>query len=72
MDEIKKIFEDEREIKGIYSDEGREGWTVGKTVTKIIPYQENGEMAPITWLAVYKNENIIVRIAARGVQIHYL
>lgn len=34
-------------------------------VTKIEPYHENGEMAPVLWLKIYCNEKIVSRINSK-------
>ena len=50
---------------GFYARVGSKG------VTKIIAYDEAGEMAPVPWLAVYKGDKLWNRIAARHVRIEY-
>lgn len=40
-------------------------------VTKITPYEENGHMAPITWIAIEKGEEIYARFPADKAVIFY-
>ena len=41
-------------------------------VTKIVPYSEDGQMAGVPWLAVYRDEVIIMRVNCATVEsIHY-
>ena len=62
---METIIEDKREITGLLT---MNGWTylsdsgMSFDVTKIVPYHENGQMAPIVWFALYNNEKIIGRI----------
>lgn len=47
-------------------------WQVGfGGVTEIIVYDDNGEMAMIPWVAIYRGHEIITRIPARCVGIKY-
>lgn len=47
-------------------------WCVGRnSVEKIEAYEENGQMAPIVWLAVYRNGVIAVRVPAQNFVIAY-
>lgn len=65
--EIPSILEDEREIKRIvWPDDAIR--TVGKDCEKIIPYEEKRWG---TWLAVYKNGVIQMRISAARLVIMY-
>jgi len=48
------------------------GYSVGVNgVSRIEPYHENGEMAPVAWLAVFIGDTIIARVPARMVFIVY-
>ena len=40
-------------------------------VTSIIPYNENGQMAAVPWIAVYKGEKIVARFDAVNIVIKY-
>ena len=73
LDEIKKIIDDERPIKGISLNNKHGGnFHVGQLgVTKIVPYGENGMGAHITWIAVYAGEEITARIAPNTASIYY-
>jgi hypothetical protein len=60
-----RTIDDERPIKGVYFDDCREGVTVGHAgTTAIVPYYENGEMAPVVWFAVYKGKHLHARLNA--------
>jgi hypothetical protein len=67
---IQLIEEDDREISKIFKD-----WfmiTVGENgVTKIIPYHEYGQMAYVTWFAIYKGDFLWTRIDSAGLGIEY-
>jgi len=45
----------------IYSVGGKAG------ITDIIAYDENGELAPVPWIAVYKGDFLFARMPARQV-----
>lgn len=65
---------DDRPIQAIYLPEAPESefYTVGHDgVTKIEAIEENGEMAPVPWLEVYKREEVVMRSAARHWIIEY-
>lgn len=40
-------------------------------VTKITPYDENGEMSHVPWLAIWKGDVVTLRCAARDMTISY-
>lgn len=62
-----KIVEDNREIESIVL-ESPYSFSVGEGgIESIKPYQENGEMAAITWFAVYAADKIIARVSSRYV-----
>lgn len=59
-------------IAAYWLEEGPVGYRVGQNgVTKIEAYDENGDMAPTPWLAIFKGEKIVMRIAAANMSIHY-
>lgn len=61
---IETIFEDTRPIKSLYWPDDQ-NVTVGKGgVEQIIPYQEMGQMAGVTWFVVYEKGAITYRINA--------
>ncbi len=68
-----KIIDDTRAIKRITLEGEDSFYEVGSTVGKIVPYEENGEMAAITWFAIYSRENkpypisIIARVNSKFV-----
>lgn len=68
------IMHDAREIREIHlsGDYQTDAYEVGKYgVTKIIPYEESGEYSLLTFLAIYKGEDIAVRLPARNMVIYY-
>jgi len=72
MDYLKKIYEDERPIQGIYFDEGRVGWSSGAQITRIRPYTELEAMSScVTWFTVFEGDQIVARVPSRMVQVHY-
>ena len=67
---VLRIIQDERPIDNILADD----WMASvhlDGVTAIVPYEECGEMAHVTWLAVYVDDEIKYRIPARLCQIEY-
>ena len=64
MTTAERIITDKRKIKSAWIDAPDEtGATVGYSgVTSIKPYEENGEMAAVTWLAVYKDDALVKRL----------
>lgn len=61
MATIHRIIDDARPIRAVFG--GQNNFCVGfNGVTKIEPYEESGQMAPVTWLAVYKGDELIFRI----------
>lgn len=62
-----KVIEDKRKIRQLGFDYG-EPITVGKNdVTEIKPYNENGEMAHVTWFAIVKNDEVVEKINGKYV-----
>lgn len=69
-----KIAEDTREIVQIHAtgDHQTSNYTVGQDgVTKIIPYSEYGEFSMLTFMAIYKGEEIAARLGAGNLHIYY-
>ena len=62
------IIQDKRKIKSIHlAQEGIfvNSWIareVGWWVEEIVPYHENGEMAPVIWFAIYSGGKIVRRV----------
>lgn len=64
---MKTIIQDEREIAYIRTTSGN---TFSYTDYKIIPYHENGEMAPVIWFAIVDEDgNTEFRINGKYVEI---
>ena len=69
-EEIKAIYDDKREIKALWDCGGNEYYEVGRrNVTKIIPCTENGEMALVTWFAVYCGACLKYRVNGKYVEV---
>jgi hypothetical protein len=59
---------DPREIESLLVPDGHLIAQVGYCgVTKIRPYQEAGQMAYVTWFAVYAGDTIVERVNSAGV-----
>lgn len=78
MDIIQNIVGDLRRIKSVWDVSGQVGASVGLSlarepiVTDIRPYYENGQMASVTWFAVFAGDEIIARLnAAHMAEIRY-
>ena len=73
VNDMKKIHEDDREIKGIYwNDHDGSCLIVGQCgCTKIEAYAEGGMHCDISFLACYKGDEIFSKIPAWQVQINY-
>jgi len=62
---IPKIAKDPSRIQSAWGDDGETGATVGRDgVTRIEAYEENGQMAPVPWLAVFKSGRCVQRLNA--------
>lgn len=70
---MSKLSEDRRPIESIWYDDEEHGnfWVGRLGVTRIEPYDEYGEMAPVPWLAVYKGDFLMARVPARKVTVVY-
>lgn len=63
------IMKDPRAISAIYAPGEGSSWMVGATkITKIEPYEENGQMAPVLWFEVWKGDHLFVRVNAAHVE----
>jgi hypothetical protein len=67
------LSQDDRPIVAIYWPvEGVAGFRVGECgTTRIEAYDESGHMANIPWLAVFKGDEIVCRVPADHVSVHY-
>lgn len=73
-DRIPTIMQDDRPIQALYfNDAEGSALRLGTgTVKAFRPYEENGEMAPVTWIAVIDfSDKITRRVPARMVEIEY-
>lgn len=58
---MKSILSDKRQIKKVATQ--NEWWQLGtQGVTEILPVEENGQMAPVPWFAVKRDNQIITRV----------
>lgn len=64
------IFDNEHLIKSVCTiGENFKLWNVGERgITKIIPYREAGQMAHVPWLAIYRGDNIVLRVNCIAVE----
>lgn len=63
---MNRVMDDTSTIKSAWG-EGQTGATVGMAgVTRIEPYEENGQMAPVTWLAVFRGDTVVARLNMAG------
>ena len=74
-----RIIDDPRPIQAAQTESEEIGARVDSVksvkkdpVTKIEPYEENGELAPVTWLRVWKGERLVARLnVAKMAEIKY-
>jgi hypothetical protein len=69
-----ELSKDPRPIQAIYWPmEGAGGYRVGDAsgATRIEAYDENGQMAAVPWVAVFKGDDLICRVPADQVSVHY-
>lgn len=70
-----RIIDDKAEIYSIEElgrDQNYFAWKVGaRGVTAITPYEENGQMASITWLAIMQGDFVAARVPADKFAIVY-
>jgi hypothetical protein len=60
-----------RALRGMSGD--KLDFEVGQRgVTKIVAYDENGQMSHVPWLAIYVGEKIWLRMPAVGIAVYYL
>lgn len=74
MSAIKTIIQDDREILIIHKsgDDQTDAYRVGhQGITKIVPYEENGQYCMLPFLAVYKGDVILARLPASDLFIQY-
>lgn len=67
---MKKIIEDKRPIKRLYI-KGNTCYSIiagGEFCDSIEAYEENGELAPVTWFAIIKDGIVAFRINGHYVQ----
>jgi len=75
---IDQILQDTRPVRMIvwFNDEstevgGKAAAHDDRVVTSIMPYYENGEMAGITWFAIYAGDELVGRVPANQVAVYY-
>lgn len=76
MSDIQPIHMDPRPIDAIWHPgEGAGGWTTSPgyrfSCDKIVAYAENGQMSPVPFYAVYRGDEIVARVPAQMVEVHY-
>lgn len=67
----KSVVDEDREISEVHYPRSG-GFVVGEEdITKIEAYEENGQMAPVPWIAVYRKGELYRRIPAQRLTICY-
>ena len=67
-----RIIEDDRPIRSIWTGTDWYYATEGEDITKIEPYEESGEMAPVLWFAIYRGDFLWARIRSNPeTQVYY-
>lgn len=60
-------------IQAVHQMSGDDNYVVGhKGVTRIVPYDECGEMGLVPWVAVFAGERLWCRMPARDLKIYYM
>lgn len=67
------LSRDKRPIQSIFWPvEGAEGFTVGSNgIEKIVAYDEQGDQSFVPWLAVFVDGQVLARVPAAHVSVHY-
>ena len=67
---VVRMKDDARPIQPLtIAGEGGAWWAVGRDgITKIEVYLENGQMAQVPWLAVYRGDSIATRVNCAAVE----
>jgi len=65
-----KTVDDKRPIKALLQHDGQ-GWFVGGKAgtTKIRPYEESGQLAPVVWFEIWRGDVLDSRVNAVNVAI---
>jgi hypothetical protein len=67
-----ELSRDARPIWSVFWPVEGAGFTVGQgKCTRIEAYDENGELAHVPWVAVFFGDEIVARIPANQVAVHY-
>jgi hypothetical protein len=68
------ILEDGRPVRGLTNQAHCQNfaWVGQEGVTDIVAYEEPGECAAVPWFRIYAGEEIVSRVAARHVAVHYV
>lgn len=65
-----RIIDDPRPITRLFQANDA-GWHVGGAcgTTKIVAYEEYGQMAPVTWFEIWKGDVIVSRVNGASVEV---
>lgn len=67
------LSQDDMPIKAVHQMSGDDNYVVGvKGVTRIMAYDEHGEMDWVPWVAIYAGERLWLRMPARNLKIYYM
>ena len=68
-----RLIEDKRPIQSVSCDISKYTWRIGKdAVTKIEVYEETGQMSYVPWIAIWKNNEVVLRMDAQGKSVGYI
>lgn len=69
-DYVPEMLEDGRPIVALIMSDDKQLWggSCAACTMKIVAYEENGEMAPVVWFAVYRDGRLDSRINSKYVK----
>ncbi len=69
---VADMVRDDRPIDSVFWGDGDKCFVVGhESVSKIVAYYENGQMAGVPWFAIYVGDVLVARKCAHGCSVHY-
>ena len=64
------IIKDDRKIVKLVYEDG-EAFSVGKSITKIVAYEENGQMEAVPWFEIWEGDFLSGRVNAATISVVY-